>query len=321
MKPRIYVTRQLPEVVMAELAEWADVSSHPQADAPVPRADLLRAVQGQNGLLTLITERVDAELLEAAGPSLHIVANMAVGYDNIDVTAATARGVSVTNTPGVLTETTADLTFALLLAAARRVPEAERTLRGGEWQTWSPMMLTGQDVHGATIGIVGMGRIGEAVARRAAGFAMNIIYASRRRHPEVEDKLAATWLPLDALLQRADFVVLLTPLTDETRHLIGRRELEQMKPTATLINTARGPIVDEQALEWALRSGHIWAAGLDVFEREPIAPDHPLLQLHNVVLLPHIGSASIQTRLRMARLAAHNLRVALCGGDPPNRVS
>ncbi|MDQ0190614.1 D-glycerate dehydrogenase [Alicyclobacillus cycloheptanicus] len=320
MKPRIFVTRKLPDSVMRELNAWADVVCHDATDEPVPRDVLLRQVQGCAGILSLITERIDAEVMDAAGPTLQIVANLAVGYDNIDVAAAKARGVLVTNTPDVLTETTADLTFGLLLAAARRIPEAERTLRAGEWRTWSPMMMTGQDVYGATIGIVGMGRIGAAVARRAKGFGMEICYFNRTRRPAVEAELGARLVPLDELLTTADFVVVLAPLTPETHHLIGRREFELMKPTAVFINTARGPIVDESALVEALRSGQIWAAGLDVFEQEPISPRHPLLQLRNVVLLPHIGSASIQTRLKMAQLAAENLRAALLGGTPPNRV-
>ena len=266
-----------------------------------------------SGLLCLLTDRVDEELLEKC-PSLKIVANMAVGYDNIDVEACTRRGVLVTNTPGVLTESTADLAFGLILATARRIPEARDMLLQGRWRTWSPMFLTGQDVHGATLGIIGFGRIGQAVARRAAGFGMSVLYYSRHRYPELEEELGVQHRPLDDLLRESDIVSLHLPLSEDTRGFIGERELGLMKPSAILINTSRGPVVDELALYRALRDRRIWAAGLDVFEREPLPEDSPLRSLDNVVLLPHIGSASIQTRTAMAVLAAENVREYLLRG-------
>lgn len=246
---------------------------------------------------------------------------MAVGYNNIDVSAATRKGIMVTNTPDVLTETTADLTFALLMATARRLLEASDYLRRGEWKTWSPMLLTGQDVHGATLGIIGMGRIGEAVAKRAKGFDMRVLYHNRNRKPEVEEKLGVTYADLPTLLKESDFVCILTPYTSETHHLIGKGELAIMKKTAVLINTSRGGVVDENALYEALTTGTILAAGLDVFEQEPVPLNHPLLSLPNVVALPHIGSASVQTRTRMAELAAQNLLQALAGELPENLVN
>lgn len=319
MKPSVYVTRRIPREALEILHSHCQVRIW-DSDDPVPRPTLLEEVAQVEGLFCLLTERVDTELLDRA-PRLRVVANMAVGYDNVDVPACTARGVMVTNTPGVLTETTADLAFALILAAARRLVEAARFLAAGQWKAWGPMLLTGQDVYGSTLGLVGFGRIGQAVARRARGFDMRILYYDTRRYPEAEETLRATWLPLEELLREADVVSIHAPLTPETYHLIGERELRLMKPTAVLVNTARGPLVDEQALCRALREGWIWAAGLDVFEKEPIGPDHPLLSLPNVVALPHIGSASVATRTRMAVLAAENLVTALRGGVPPNLVN
>jgi glyoxylate reductase len=245
-----------------------------------------------------------------------VISNMAVGYNNIDVAEATRRNILVTNTPDVLTETTADLTFALLMATARRITEAERFLRDGKWKIWSPMLLTGQDVYGATLGIIGLGRIGSAVARRARGFDMRVLYHSTRRNEQAERDLGVQYAGLDELLSESDFVVIMTPLTPQTRNLIGARELALMKPTAVLVNTARGGVVDERALYDALKDGKIWAAGLDVFEQEPVPTDHPLLSFPNVTALPHIGSASIRTRIRMAELAAENLLDGLAGRVP-----
>jgi glyoxylate reductase len=275
----------------------------------------LEEVRRAEGLVTVLTERIDEELLEAA-PRLKVVANMAVGYDNIDVAACRRRGVIVTNTPDVLTETTADLTWALLLATARRLPQAAEQVKRGQWTTWSPLGMTGIDVYGKTLGILGMGRIGEAVARRARGFDMKVLYYNRRRRPESEERLGAEYRPFPELLAESDFLVVLTPLTPETRHLIGRDELRRMKPSAVLINVSRGPVVDEGALYEALRDGVIWGAGLDVYEQEPIAADHPLLQLDNAVCLPHIGSATVATRTAMARLAVANAVQVLTGGPP-----
>ena len=277
-----------------------------EEDRAVPRKLLEEKIVEIDGLLCLLTDRIDSSLLRRA-QRLKIVSQMAVGYDNIDVNACISMGIAVGNTPGVLTETTADFAFALLLATARRLTEAENFLREGQWKTWSPMLLTGPDVHHATIGIVGMGRIGVEMARRACGFRMEILYSSRSRSPEVEAEFGAKYVPLENLLSRSDFISLHTPLTNETLRLIGAKELSMMKPTAILINTARGQIVDQDALVQALKSGTIAGAGLDVFESEPLAMDNPLLSMNNVVLTPHIGSASIATRTKMAVLAAENL--------------
>jgi glyoxylate reductase len=321
-KLSVFVTRNLPGEATDVLRPHFDVGMWPDADNPIPRDALLREASQADALLCLLTEKVDRELL-AAAPRLRIVANMAVGFDNVDVAACTERGVVVTNTPGVLTESTADLAFALLLAAARRLPEAMRVVAEDRWRAWSPMFLTGQDVHGSTLGIVGLGRIGEAVARRARGFGMRILYYSRSRSEDAEARTGAEYRDLDSLLRDSDFVSVHLPLTKETFHLIGERELGLMKPTAVLVNTARGPVVDEAALYRALAERKIWAAGLDVFEREPLPMDSPLRGLDNVVLLPHIGSASVATRTRMASLAAENIREYLLRGravTPVNQV-
>jgi glyoxylate reductase len=257
--------------------------------------------------------------MEAAGDGLKVIANMAVGYDNVDVEAAKERGIVVTNTPGVLDETTADTAFMLLLAAARRLGESERTLRAGDWEWWGPKLFVGVDVWGKKLGIVGMGRIGQAVAKRGRGFGMEVLYHNRSRNEEAERELDARYADLDELLETADFVSIHTPLTDETRHLIGPEELDKMKPTAVLVNTSRGQVVDEGALADALSEGHIFAAGLDVYEEEPEV--HPkLLQLENAVLAPHIGSGSQETRDRMAVLAAENVVAVLAGEGPKTPV-
>jgi len=316
----VFVTRNLPDEAIAVLRPHFEVRVWPEADEPIPRDALLREASQADALLCLLTEKVDRELLNAA-PRLRIVANMAVGYDNVDVPACTERGIVVTNTPGVLTESTADLAFALILAAARRLPEAMRVVAEDRWRAWSPMFLTGQDVHGATLGIVGLGRIGEAVARRAKGFGMRILYYSRSRREDAEARTGAEYRSLDDLLRESDFVSIHLPLTPETFHIIGERELGLMKHTAVLVNTARGPVVDEDALSRALSEKKIRAAGLDVFEREPLPMDSPLRTLDNVVLLPHIGSASVATRIRMATLAAENIRDYLLQGKPVSPVN
>jgi glyoxylate reductase len=320
MKPVVYITRKIPEPAIALIREACHLRIWQNEDQPVPREVLESEIRDAEGLLCLLTETVDHALLDLA-PRLKVISNMAVGYNNIDVEAATRRGILVTNTPGVLTETTADLTFALLLATARRIVESSRFLHSGQWKTWSPLQLVGQYVYGATLGIIGMGRIGEAVAHRARGFDMHILYYNRTRRPQVEKTLGVHFVPLETLLRESDFVCVLTPYTRETRNLIGPRELAFMKKTAVLINTARGGIVDETALYEALKKGQIWAAGLDVFEQEPVPPDHPLLTLPNVVALPHIGSASVRTRIRMAVLAAENLLQALRGERPAHLVN
>lgn len=306
---KAFVTRELPDEALRIAREAADVEVW-QEDGPPPRAKLLEKVADADGILCLLTDRIDSDLLRHA-PNLRVVSQMAVGVDNIDVAACTARGIAVGNTPGVLTETTADLTFALLLATARRVVEAERFTRSGDWRTWSPMLLAGTDVHHATIGIVGLGRIGFEVAKRAHGFDMKVLYAGRSRKAEAEQRFGASKVEMNILLAESDFVSLHCPLTSETRHLIGAPQLALMKASAILINTARGGIVDQRALAEALRDRQIAAAGLDVFETEPLPQDDPLLALGNVVLLPHIGSASVATRTRMAVRAAQNLAAGL----------
>lgn len=316
---RVFVTRELPEEALQPLKQTAEVDLW-TGELPPPREVMLERTAQADGLLCLLTDRVDAELLDHA-PRLKVVSQMAVGFDNIDVEACTARGIPVGNTPGVLTETTADLAFGLLLATARRLVEADRVTRSGGWKTWSPMFLTGPDVHHAVLGIVGMGRIGVEVARRARGFQMEILYADARANPDAEQEFGAKRVSLEELLQAADFVTLHTPLTPATHHLIGARELAMMKPSAILINTSRGPVVDQNALVEALRNGTIRAAGLDVYEEEPLPPDHALAAMENVVLLPHIGSASIATRMKMAKLAVENLLAGLSGRPLPNPVN
>jgi len=272
-------------------------------------------------LVSLLTDPIDEEVFDAA-PKLRIVSQYAVGYDNIKVEEATKRGIYVTNTPGVLTETVADFTFALMLAVARRVVEADRYVREGKWKVgWHPLMMVGTDVYGATLGIVGLGRIGSAVARRAKGFNMRVIYYDVVRREDLEKELGIEYVSLDKLLEESDYVSLHTPLTPQTYHLIGEEQLKKMKKTAFLINTARGKVVDQKALYKALKEGWIAGAGLDVFEQEPISPDDPLLELDNVVLAPHAASASYETRSRMAEMVADNLIAFLKGEVPPNLVN
>ena len=317
MPEKILVTREIPDAGI-RLLEGFDVTV--LSESPPERGELLEAVRGAAGILPTVTEKIDAEVIGAAGDGLKVIANMAVGYDNIDVEAATERGVVVTNTPDVLNETTADTAFMLLLAAARRLGEAERLLRSGGWDAWGPMQLTGPDVWGKKLGIVGFGRIGQALARRARGFDMEVLYHDQHRNEGAERGLGARYLEIDELLRTSDFVSIHTPLTPETRHLIGQGELDLMQPTAVLVNSSRGPVVDEAALADALEEGSIFAAGLDVYEEEPEV--HPkLLELENVVLAPHIGSASIETRDRMAELAAENLVAVLRGEEPKTPVN
>ena len=319
-RPRVLVTRRIPEVGLAAVRASADVDLWDD-ELPPPREVLLERVRGVDGLLSLLTDRVDDELLDAAGPGLKVVSNYAVGYDNIDVAACRARGVAVGNTPGVLTETTADLAFALLMAVARRIPESYDYVRADQWQTWGPLTLLGKDIHGATLGIVGLGRIGREMARRARGFGMRTIYYSRTQAPpEVEAELGATFAPLDDLLAESDYVTLHTALTEETHHLIGAVALARMKPGAILINTSRGGVVDQAALVEALRSGQLFGAGLDVTDPEPMRADDPLLSLPNCLVVPHIASASERTRDRMAEKAAANLIAGLRGESLPDPV-
>lgn len=318
-KPRIFLCARIPEAAEKYLRERSRLQIY-KGKGFIQRRDLLRAMSGAEGLIPTVANPVDSGVMDAA-PLLRVISNYGVGYNNIDVEAATERGIAVTNTPEVLTETTADLAWALMLAAARRVGEGDRLMRSGEWKGWEPTQMLGQDVYGKTLGIVGMGRIGRAVARRACGFGMKILYqdASRLMARE-EKKLRAKYASLQSLLKRSDFVSLHTPLMPETHHLISARELRLMKSTAILVNASRGPIVDEKALAAALRGGRIAAAGLDVFEREPLV-EPALRKLENVVLLPHLGSASIETRVAMGLLAAKNCFAVLSGRKPRNLVN
>ncbi|MBP1931369.1 2-hydroxyacid dehydrogenase [Ammoniphilus resinae] len=316
----VFITRSLPDPIVEKIEQVAKVSMWEEEEVPVPQERLEKELEQADGILCLLTETIEEKLLLGAD-RLKIISNMAVGYNNIDVAAASKKGIMVTNTPGVLTETTADLTFALLMATARRIVESSTYLKNGKWQTWSPFQLTGQDVYGTTLGIIGMGRIGEAVARRAVGFGMNILYNNRSRNMEAEKQLGVIYTDFETLLRQSDFVCVLTPYTPETRNLIDREQLSWMKKTATLINTSRGGVVNEDALYEALVGHKIWAAGLDVFEEEPVPLNHPLLSLPQVVALPHIGSASIQTRMRMAELAAANLIDGLQGKKPKHLVN
>jgi len=319
-EPTFAVTNRLPEPALVALRQAGEVRLDDRA-GPIPRADLLGLVAGAEAAVTLLHDRVDEELLEAAGPQLRCVANVAVGYDNVDIEAAAQRGIVVTNTPGVLDDATADLTIALLLAATRRVVEGDRLIRAGKPWAWGLSFMLGSGLRGKLLGIVGLGGIGRRVAERARAFGMEISYHQRHPAPaEVEAQLGAERLPLDQLLARADVVSLHCPLTPETRHLIGAPELAAMKPSAVLVNAARGPVVDERALAQALAAGEIAAAGLDVYEHEPQV-EPALLELENVVLAPHLGSATVETRTAMAELAARNAISVLRGEGPLTPVT
>lgn len=320
-RPRVFVSRRIPDdgldlvVPATDATVWGD-------ELPAPRDVLLASIEGCDGVLTSLTEKVDAEFLDRAGPGLRVVSNFAVGFDNIDVPECTRRGIPVGNTPGVLTETTADFAFALLMTAARRVVQGADYVRAGKWRTWGPLTLLGIDVHGATLGVVGFGRIGQAMARRASGFGMTVLYHDVGRVPgELEEELGAAYVSLEELLARSDFVSLHVNLTPETRGLMNTERLRLMKPTAVLVNTSRGPVIDQRALADALRGGVIWAAALDVTEPEPIAMDDPLMALENCLIVPHIASASRATRGKMASMAAENLLAGLRGERLPTCVN
>jgi glyoxylate reductase len=318
-KPTVFVTRIITERGLQMVKDFCEAEIWSD-DLPPSREALLRGVQGKDGLLCLLTDRIDAEVMEAAGPQLKVISNHAVGFDNIDVPEATRRGIPVGNTPDVLTEATADFAFSLMMAAGRRVLEGVQYVRAGKWKTWGPTLLLGVDFKGATLGLVGFGRIGKAMARRAAGFDMRVIFCDPDEVMLPPD-IKATQVDLDILLEESDFISLHTPLTKETRHLIDAAALDKMKPTTVLVNTSRGPVVDMDALYEALRQHKILAAGLDVTEPEPIPADHPLLALDNAIVVPHIASASRTTRDRMAWMAAQNLIAGLKGQHLPNCVN
>jgi len=319
VKPKVLVTREVFDETLDYLGQHCEVESN-QQDVSLDPETLAQRLKDKDGVACCLTDRIDDPLL-ARCPRLKVVANIAVGYNNIDLAACTARGVMVTNTPGVLDDSTADLAFTLMLATARRLTEAEAYVRAGCWQGWHLKQLLGVDVHHATLGIIGMGRIGQVIAKRALGFEMRVIYHNRTRlAPAIEQRLNATWVTRDELLAQADFVVLQMPYSPQTHHLIGEAELKKMKPGAILINSTRGGVVDDAALIRALKSGTIRAAGLDVFEGEPkLNPG--FLELKNVVLAPHVGSSTQATRRAMAMTAAQNAVAALTGGTPPNLLN
>ena len=319
MKQRVYVTRRVPEAGLTMVRKGCDAEIW-EAETPVPRDILLQKVADAEGLYCLLTEQVDEALL-AAAPRLRVVSNYAVGYNNIDVAACTARGIPVGNTPGVLTDTTADFAFALLMSAARRVTEGVTYVRDGRWVTWGPKLLLGVDVYGGTLGVVGFGRIGQAVARRARGFDMRVLAYDPYSVPQGLDPDLAELVDLDTLLTESDFVSVHVPLTAETERFIGTTEFAKMKPSAILINTARGPVVDPDALLTALQKGRIAGAALDVTEPEPLPQDHPLVTLPNCIVTPHIASASVATRNKMAVIAAENLLAGLEGSRLPHCVN
>lgn len=317
MKQKVFITRLIPQQGIDILKEHFEVSVFPEK-RPIKKKELKRLAKGCDGLIPLLTDRVDAEIMDKTG--IKAISNFAVGVDNVDIEAATARKIPVMNTPGVLTNATADLTFSLILGTARRLVEADNFLRTGKWNGWDPLLLLGGDVSGKTLGIVGLGRIGKAVAERAKGFGMEVIYNSRAKFQDDERLLGIQFAPLKELLKRSDFVTLHTPYTEATHHLIGKKELELMKPSAYLINTARGQIINEEELIEGLQEGLIAGAGLDVYYAEPKF-NKELAKLSNVILLPHIGSASLETRTNMAIIAAENLKNALFGNRPSHIIN
>jgi glyoxylate reductase len=318
-KPKVFVTRVIPDKGLDLLKEFCDVDLW-EGDLPPTRTELMQHVQGVDGLLCLLTDKIDGEVVDAAGKQLKVISNFAVGYDNIEISAATARKIPVGNTPDVLTDSTADFAFTLMMSAGRRILEGDRYVREGKWQTWGPMLLLGIEMKGTTLGLVGFGRIGKAMARRAIGFDMRVIYydpSETRQDPDVK----ATSVDFETLLEESDFISLHTPLTPDTHHLIDSEALSKMKPNAVLVNTARGPVVDLDALYEALKSNRIFAAGLDVTEPEPLPADHLLLTLDNIIVVPHIASASKTARDKMAWLAATNLIAGLKGDHLLNCVN
>jgi glyoxylate reductase len=319
MKPRVFVSRVIPDEGLNLVLAECDAEVWPD-ELPPSRQVLMDRLKGKVGLLALLTDTIDAELMDL-NPQLRVVANYAVGFDNIDIPAATTRGLPIGNTPGVLTETTADFAFTLLMSAARRIVEGADYVHAGKWQTWGPKLLTGVDIHGTTLGLVGFGRIGQAMAKRASGFEMRVLYYDQFRRPDLEGSMGVEYVDLDTLLRESDFVSIHTDLNETTRHLFDATTLAKMKPSAVLVNSARGPIVDPNALYEALSSGVIRAAALDVTEPEPIKMDSPLLTLSNCLLVPHIASATIATRGRMAEIAARNLIAGVRGERLPAPVN
>lgn len=317
MRPKVFVSRKMRDAGLNLVLEFCDAEVWDE-EMPPSRDVLLEKVRGVDGFLSMLTDRVDAELLDAAGPQLKVVSNHAVGFDNVVVADAIARGIPVGNTPGILTDATADIAFALLLAAARRIVESEKYIREGKWKTWHPSMLLGMDLAGRTLGLVGFGRIGRAVAKRAVGFDLRIIFYDPTAEPEFG---AVKMNRLEELLHEADFVSVHTPLNESTRHMVNADFLSKMKPNGVLVNTSRGPVVDQVALYEALKAKKIFAAGLDVTDPEPLPLDSPLLTLNNCVIVPHIGSASERTRDAMARLAAENLIAGLKGERLPHCIN
>jgi glyoxylate reductase len=319
MGPRVYVTRLIPKRGLDLLCGFAEAKVW-EEELPPAREVLLEEVKEVEGLLSLLTDTIDAELMDAA-PNLKVISNYAIGYDNIDVQAASERGILVCHTPGVLTDTTADFAFTLLVCVGRRVVEAVQYVREGRWKTWGPLLCLGYDIYGSTLGLIGLGRIGSAVAKRATGFEMRIMYSDVYRQPSLERELGLIHADLDTLLRESDFISLHTPLTPETYHMIGNAQFKVMKNTAILVNTSRGQVVDQEALYDALVSGEIAGAGLDVTDPEPIDADDPLLTLDNCIVVPHIASASVAARTLMATMAAENLIAGLQGRMPRNPVN
>lgn len=319
MKPKIYVTRKLSSKYIEKFEDNYEIKMWHMEEEPVPREILIEEIKDTDALFCLISEKIDEELLKNA-QQLKVISNMAVGFDNIDIMTAKELGIIITNTPDVLTETTADLTFGLLMATARRLVEANNYIKENRWTEWAPFMLAGSDIHHKTIGIVGMGRIGEAVARRAKGFGMNIIYHNRNKNESFEKEVGASYVSLDDLVSEADFIVSLLPLTSQTENIFNKRLFDQMKRTAIFINASRGGVVNEQDLYHTLKNNKIAGAGLDVFKNEPITNDHPLMSLDNILCLPHIGSASIETREAMICLCLNNIDAVLSGKKPLTEV-
>lgn len=319
-KMNVFATRKLPQEIKGQLEGKVSYTEWHSAEQPMTKEEIVDAVKDADGIISVLSDPLDAEVL-AAAPNLKVISQLAVGFNNIDVPQATKRGIRVTNTPDVLTNATADLTFALLLSAARKLSLASAEVREGKWQSWSLLQLAGKELSGSTIGILGFGRIGQAVAKRAKGFDMNVIYWNRSRKENAEQELQATYMEMEDVLRQADFLVIMLPFAPELKYLIGAEELALMKPDAILLNTARGGLVDEAALYEALKNGKLGAAGLDVFEQEPVPTDHPLLTLPNVEVAPHIGSSTVATRMIMAELTVRNVLVVLDGKEPETPVN